>query len=100
MVDTNNKKYCIFEKKLCTYANKVGNVFDCKAPNDEDMTCNPNKVEKEYVEGQSYPVSDVKRDFVFDNRNDFLKKEAFYSLDGRFVAVIYDDSDFVEIQRA
>ena len=32
-------KYCIFEKKICRYANKKGNTFSCEAPNDLAMTC-------------------------------------------------------------
>ena len=35
-----DKNYCIFEKKICPYANKQGNVFQCKAPSDDDMPCN------------------------------------------------------------
>ena len=31
--------YCIFEKRICQYANKNGNVFNCEAPSDDDMTC-------------------------------------------------------------
>ena len=40
---TNNIKdsshYCIFENKICPYADKQGNVFECKAPSDDDMPC-------------------------------------------------------------
>lgn len=32
--------FCIFEKRRCKYANKVGDVFSCEAKSDEDMTCN------------------------------------------------------------
>lgn len=41
-MDTNIKNspcYCIFEKKICPYADKQGNVFQCKAPSDDDMPC-------------------------------------------------------------
>lgn len=34
-----NKNYCIFEKRLCRYANKNGICFTCDAPSDDDMTC-------------------------------------------------------------
>ena len=48
MKEENNQKpvrredsphWCIFEKKICRYANKNGNVFTCEAPSDEEMTC-------------------------------------------------------------
>lgn len=32
-------RWCIFEKRICRYANKNGNVFTCEAPSDNDMTC-------------------------------------------------------------
>lgn len=35
----NDPKYCIFEKRICRFADKKGNVFSCKAPNDLSMTC-------------------------------------------------------------
>lgn len=31
--------YCIFEKRLCPYAKKEGNCFQCICPSDEEMTC-------------------------------------------------------------
>jgi len=34
-----NPNYCIFEDRFCEYANKNGNIFDCKAPSDDAMTC-------------------------------------------------------------
>lgn len=33
------KHTCIFEKRLCEYANKDGRSFNCTAPSDEAMTC-------------------------------------------------------------
>lgn len=33
----NDSKYCIFEKKLCRYANKNGSTFECKAPSDDAL---------------------------------------------------------------
>ena len=35
-----SSRYCIFEKKICSYADKQGNAFQCKAPSDDDMPCN------------------------------------------------------------
>lgn len=32
-------KWCIFEKKICQYAENCGPAFECKAPSDEDMKC-------------------------------------------------------------
>lgn len=32
-------RWCIFEKRICQYANKKGPVFTCEAPSDEEMTC-------------------------------------------------------------
>lgn len=32
-------RWCIFEKRICGYANKNGNVFTCDAPSDDEMTC-------------------------------------------------------------
>lgn len=32
-------RWCIFEKKICRYANKNGNAFTCEAPSDDDMIC-------------------------------------------------------------
>ena len=32
-------RWCIFEKKICPYANKNGAVFTCEAPSDEEMNC-------------------------------------------------------------
>lgn len=34
-----NPKWCIFEMKVCRYANKDGNAFNCTAPSDDEMTC-------------------------------------------------------------
>lgn len=39
-MNTDNPKYCIFEKRICKYANKKGNTFSCEAPSDDDMPCN------------------------------------------------------------
>lgn len=39
----NNKKYCIFEKRICRFANKQGNVFNCTAKSDTAMLCKKNK---------------------------------------------------------
>ena len=55
---------------------------------------------KEYHDGDIAEAIDVKRDFIFDSRNDFLKYSAYYSKDGQFVATIYDDCDFTTIERA
>lgn len=38
-IEESEKHMCIFEKRHCRYANKQGNVFDCEAPSDDDMTC-------------------------------------------------------------
>ena len=40
--------YCIFEKKLCRFANKIKNKFSCTAPSDEALrlTCKSNKEEQ------------------------------------------------------
>lgn len=35
----NDSKYCIFENRICRFANKDGNVFECKAPSDFAMPC-------------------------------------------------------------
>lgn len=35
----NSERYCIFEKKICPYANKQGNVFQRTASSDDDMPC-------------------------------------------------------------
>ena len=35
----NSTHYCIFEKRICRYANKNGNSFTCEAPSDDDMIC-------------------------------------------------------------
>lgn len=32
-----NNKYCIFEDKLCRYANRWGDHFTCEAPSDESL---------------------------------------------------------------
>lgn len=34
------KRYCIFEKKQCRYAENNGSIFLCTSPTDEDMECN------------------------------------------------------------
>lgn len=36
-----DNKYCIFEKRICRFADKQGNIFTCKAKNDMEMVCNP-----------------------------------------------------------
>ena len=36
----NTLNYCIFEKRICTFARKRGNVFDCVAKTDRQMICN------------------------------------------------------------
>jgi hypothetical protein len=33
------KHKCIFEDRPCRYANNVDNVFECKAPSDDEMPC-------------------------------------------------------------
>lgn len=33
------ENYCIFEKKICKFANNKGNCFECKAKSDEEMLC-------------------------------------------------------------
>lgn len=38
-----DNKYCIFEKRICRFADKQGNVFNCTAKSDEVMTCRKNK---------------------------------------------------------
>ena len=32
-------RWCIFERKICRYANKQGPVFNCNAPSDDEMPC-------------------------------------------------------------
>lgn len=34
-----SRHWCIFEKKICQYANKNGRVFTCDAPSDDEMLC-------------------------------------------------------------
>lgn len=34
-----DNKYCIFEKRICRFANKNGNTFICTAKSDEAMVC-------------------------------------------------------------
>ena len=34
-----NSKICIFTNKYCRYARKEGPGFECKAPDDDSMTC-------------------------------------------------------------
>lgn len=41
-VESDNK-FCIFEKRICRFANKNGNKFKCIAENDNQMLCNKNK---------------------------------------------------------
>ena len=36
----NDKNYCIFEKRVCRFANKQEGTFECMAPNDFAMPCN------------------------------------------------------------
>ena len=36
----NDKNYCIFEKRICRFANKQEACFECNAPNDFAMPCN------------------------------------------------------------
>ena len=36
----NDSKYCIFEKRICRYANKKEGTFECNAPSDFAMPCN------------------------------------------------------------
>ena len=36
----NDNKYCIFEKRICRFANKQNGTFECKAPSDFAMPCN------------------------------------------------------------
>ena len=35
----NSERYCIFEKKICPYAHKIGPAFECTAPSDDEMPC-------------------------------------------------------------
>mgnify|MGYP000856877990 CR=1 FL=1 len=39
MSKVDNKHYCIFEDKICPYANKKGPAFECTAPSDDEMPC-------------------------------------------------------------
>lgn len=39
----NDSNYCIFEERICRFANKNENCFECKAPNDFSMPCRPHK---------------------------------------------------------
>lgn len=34
-----SRHWCIFEKKICRYANKNGGAFTCNAPSDDEMIC-------------------------------------------------------------
>lgn len=36
-----DSNYCIFEERICRFANKNGNCFECKAPSDFSMPCKP-----------------------------------------------------------
>ena len=38
-----DNKFCIFEKRICRFANKQGNAFTCTAKSDYEMLCNKNK---------------------------------------------------------
>lgn len=33
------KNFCIFEKKICKFAQNKGSCFVCKAKSDEEMIC-------------------------------------------------------------
>jgi predicted RNA-binding Zn-ribbon protein involved in translation (DUF1610 family) len=35
----NDNKYCIFEKRICRFANKEGDTFSCTAKSDYEMLC-------------------------------------------------------------
>jgi predicted RNA-binding Zn-ribbon protein involved in translation (DUF1610 family) len=35
--------YCIFEKRICRFARKKGNSFNCIAKSDNEMTCKKHK---------------------------------------------------------
>lgn len=39
----NDNKFCIFEKRICRFADKQGNSFQCTAKSDNAMLCNKNK---------------------------------------------------------
>lgn len=39
----NDSKYCIFEKRICRFARKDDNTFECTAKKDIQMPCNKNK---------------------------------------------------------
>lgn len=32
-------RYCIFERKICRYANKENSCFTCEAQSDDEMIC-------------------------------------------------------------
>lgn len=34
-----SRRYCIFEKRICRYAEKNGQAFECQCPSDDQMTC-------------------------------------------------------------
>lgn len=34
-----SRRYCIFEQRICRYADKQGQAFECTAPSDDKMTC-------------------------------------------------------------
>lgn len=38
-----DNKFCIFEKRICRFANNEGNTFICTAGSDYEMLCNKNK---------------------------------------------------------
>lgn len=44
---TTNKEsfnhWCIFESRLCSFANREVNTFECTAISDNDMPCNKSK---------------------------------------------------------
>ena len=35
-----DNRYCIFEKRICRFADKQGDSFKCNAPSDSAMLCN------------------------------------------------------------
>lgn len=34
-----SRRYCIFEKRICRYAEKNGHAFECQCPSDDKMPC-------------------------------------------------------------
>jgi len=39
MFDNPNEHICIFEKKYCKYAKRIGQSFECTAATDAEMPC-------------------------------------------------------------